>query len=577
MGVAGAQVMKPGVYFAPTRDIIVLLSFMVAFLLLAARAAQLQISDTEVLQAEGDARFSRQLQVTANRGIIKDRNGVVLAISTPVDSVWAEPDKLREHPQSWPALEDEIGLPRNAIKTKLSRTVEGREFMYLERGLVSDHAQRVMDLNIPGVELQREYRRYYPLGSSVANLIGFTDIDDQGLEGIELAHNARLKGQHGIRHVIKDNMGRIVETISDEQRVRDGEDILLSIDSRIQQVVHQTLVKTITEHRADSASAVVVDVETGEILAITTAPSFNPNQTDTRHTTYNFAARHVFEPGSAIKPFIIAKALLDGHVRPETIIDTSPGEVYIGGFRIRDFRNYGELSVADVLKKSSNVGAIKIGTKIPPEVLAGFLDEFGLKESTGSGIVGETAGKFPNRAKWRASEHASLTYGYGFAVSMLQIVRAYAAIANGGKLMPLTIMAGDASNRSSLVMPKSVSKVMTKMLERVVTRTGTASRAKIPTYRVAGKTSTTQKLIDGVYREDLHRSMFVGFAPASNPKLAAVVLVDEPKAEQYYGGRVAAPAFREFISEALRILNVPPDDLENLAYRHGGHIERANA
>lgn len=560
--------MRHGIYIAPVRDIVVLISIMVAFMLLTARAAQLQISDKEVLQAEGDARFSRQLQVTANRGIIKDRNGVVMAISTPVDSVWAEPDKLRAQPQSWPRLETVIGLPPNAISTKLVGTEQGREFMYLERGLVAEHAQRVMNLKVPGVQLQREYRRYYPLGSSVANLIGFTDIDDEGLEGIELALNSRLRGEHGIRHVIKDNMGRIVETISDEQRVRDGEDIFLSIDSRIQQVVHQTLVKTITQHQAKSASAVVVDVHTGEILAITTAPSFNPNQTRSRDTTYNYAARDILEPGSAIKPFIIAKALLDGYVQTETIVNTSPGKVVIGGFEIRDFRDYGELSVAGVLKKSSNIGAIKIGTKVPPAVLAEFLDKFGFRETTGSGIVGEAIGRFPTRSKWEKSEHASLTYGYGFSVSLLQIVRAYAAIANRGKLMPLTIMAGDVSNRSSLVVPKSVSIAITKMLEQVVTREGTASRAKIPTYRVAGKTSTTQKFIDGSYREDLHRSMFVGFAPVSNPRLAAVVLVDEPKADGYFGGKVAAPAFREFMAEALRILNVPPDDLDNLAGRY---------
>ena len=552
-------------YYAPTRDIVVLLSFALAFLLLLGRAAQLQITDKEVLQAEGDARFLRLEQVTANRGIIRDRNGVVLAISTPVDSVWAEPNVLRNHPDTWSLLEDVIGLERKTISASLNDIQPDREFMYLKRALVPDHAAQIMNLQIPGVALQREYRRYYPFGSSVSNLVGYTNIDDQGLEGVELAHNDRLSGLHGYRRVIKDRMGRLVDTLSDVQRVRHGEDVTLSIDSRIQQVVYQALVKTVQQQKAVSASAVVVDVDSGEILAIATAPSFNPNESHTRHTTHNYAVRHEFEPGSAIKPFVVAKALLDGLILPETIVDTSPGRVVIGGFRISDYRNYGELTVSEVLQKSSNVGAIKIGTQIPPQELVRFMENLGLGESTGSGIVGETAGRIPNRSTWRKSEHASLTYGYGFSVTMLQIARAYAMLANDGKLTPLTIMAENMANQSTLMVPKSVAKSLTAMLETVVTTKGTARRAKIPSYRVAGKTSTTQKLINGVYQDDLHRSMFAGFAPASNPELVAVVMVDEPGAGHYFGGRVAAPAFREFMSKALRILDVPPDDIQTVA------------
>ncbi len=563
-------------YYAPTRDIVVLLSIAVAFLLLIARAAQLQISDKEVLQAEGDARFVRLEQVTANRGIIRDRNGVVLAISTPVDSVWAEPNVLRQHPDSFALLEDELGIERNYIANELDKINPDREFMYLKRALVPDHAQVVMDLNVPGVALQREYRRYYPFGSSISNLVGYTNIDDEGLEGIELAHNRQLNGQHGYRRVIKDRMGRVVEILSDVQRVRHGEDIMLSIDSRIQQAVYQALLKTLTQQKAVSASAVVVDVDTGEILAIATAPSFNPNESSNRHTTHNYAVRHEFEPGSAIKPFVVAKALLDGLVLPNSVIDTAPGKVVIGGFRISDFRNYGELSVAEVLQKSSNVGAIKIGTQIPPADLVKFMRKLGLGNLTGSGIVGETSGHIPKRSLWRKSEHASLTYGYGFSVSMLQIARAYSMIANGGELTPLTILADAPTDHSTLILPKSVAKDLTSMLELVVTKKGTARRAKIPSYRVAGKTSTMQKLLDGVYQDNLHRSMFAGFAPASRPELAAVVMVDEPGAGHYFGGRVAAPAFREFMAEALRILNVPPDDLDLVAARQPNLYNRAN-
>ncbi len=566
-----------GPYYAPTRDIVMLSAIAIAFVLLAARAVQLQISDTETLQREGDARFLRNEQVTANRGIIRDRNGVVLAVSTPVDSAWAEPKVLRDHPKSWPRLEKVIGLERETIAARLNELEPDRQFMYLKRALLVEHAQHVLDLNIPGVALQREYRRFYPFGSAIANLIGFTDIDDQGLEGIELVYNEQLKGQHGIRQVIKDNMGRVVETLGDIQRVEDGQDIILSIDSRIQQVVHQALVKTIYEQKAASASAIVIDVRTGEILAISTIPSFNPNESGTRHTTHNYAARHEFEPGSVIKPFVIAKALMDGVVLESTVIDTSPGEIWIDGFRIRDFRDYGKMTVGGVLKKSSNVGAIKIGTLIPPESLANFYEDLGLLGLSGSGIIGETAGSFRRRTIWRDSEHASLTYGYGFSVSMLQLVRAYAMLANNGFLTPLTILAGDQSDQAVQVISSGIAEQVNEMLQTVVTPEGTANRARIPSYKVAGKTSTTQKLVDGVYQEDLHRSMFVGYAPASNPRIAGVVMVDEPGAGHYFGGRVAAPAFRDFMAEALRILQIPPDDLDRLAVRDGESMNEAEA
>ncbi len=569
--------MSVGPYYAPARDVVALSAIAIAFVLLAVRAVQLQISDTESLQREGAARFLRDQQVTANRGIIRDRNGIVLAVSTPVDSVWAEPNQLRRQPESWTELEATIGLKPNTIATRLGKLDPDRQFMYLKRALAADHAAEVMDLGVGGVALLREYRRYYPFGSSVANLIGFTNIDDRGLEGVELAYDDRLTGQNGIRQVIMDRKGRVVETVGDVRRVEDGDDVTLSIDSRIQQIVHQTLTTTVVEHKALSASAVVVNIKTGEILAITTVPSFNPNDSEQLHTTHNYAARHEFEPGSVVKPFVVAKALLDGAVLADTIIRTSPGVIRVDGFQVQDYRDYGDLSIAQVIQKSSNVGAIKIGRRLAPETLANFYTDLGFRGYTGSGIVGETYGSFPQRSNWRESEHATLSYGYGFSVSMLQIVRAYAMIANGGRMTPLTILAGDRSDESVFVMPRSVAREMTEMLELVVAQEGTASRAKIPSYRVAGKTSTAQKLIDGVYRNDRHRSTFVGFVPASDPQLAAMVMVDEPTAGHYFGGRVAAPAFRQFMAEALRILKVPPDDLKNFAKREIESNQEAEA
>ena len=557
--------MKGPAYRSPTRDILVLSAVTVAFVLLTARASVLQISSNETLQAEGDARFVREQTVIANRGIIRDRNGVILAISTPVDSVWAEPNILKQHSQQWNDLATELEISVEWLEAEINKYAKpGREFMYLKRHLPPQHAQRVIDLEIPGVFLRREYRRYYPQGPSSANLIGFTDVDDIGLEGVERSMNNRLQGHNGLRRVIKDRLGNVVEHLETLRHVKDGEDVRLSIDARIQQVVHKQLIKTVTEHKAKGAVAVVVDSLTGEILAIASIPSFNPNVTNQRNSTRNVAVTDVFEPGSTVKPLVIAKALMDGIVRPDTMVDTSPGQVWVGGFKIRDVRNYGELSVQDVLMKSSNIGMMKIGSQIPPEVLADFYRQLGFSRSTGSGILGENSGLFPNRSRWYESEHAALTYGYGFAATVLQIAQAYSAIANGGELQPLTITPNGKQHPSSLVMPQSIAIEVTKMMERVVTPTGTAKNAKIPLYRVAGKTATTKKLIEKQYANK-YLSMFTGFAPASNPRLITTVLVDEPGSGEYYGGVVAAPAFREIMTVALRLLNVPPDDLGQIA------------
>ena len=549
------------------RDLVLLAFIVLGFGLLAARAAYLQVFSSADLQAAGSERHVRNELINPNRGVITDRSGETLALSTAVDSAWADPGILVRHPERLDELAGVLNLSKSWIQTNLERYAnQDRQFMYLQRHLTSQRSEQVTDLDIPGVSLMREYRRFYPHGPITAGLLGFTNIDDQGFEGIELIRDAQLTGKPGLKRVIKDRRGRTVESLH-MTRVEDGLDLRLSIDARIQQLVYKELLAVLTNERAALATSVVVHIPTGEILAIATAPSFNPNLISDRKVPRNQAVSDVVEPGSIAKPFLVAKALMQGIVTPNTVIDTSPGYMRIGGYTVEDIRNFGPLSVEDILMKSSNIGVTKIGLELDPNELMSFYQEVGFGKRTDSGLPGEIGGIVPMRERWYTSERATLSYGYGFAVTALQIVQAYAAIANEGVLVPIVIFPDESRAEPRRVMPQHVAVDITRMLERVVTPTGTSRRAQIPLYRVAGKTATVQKLIDGEYSSDQHLSMFVGFAPASKPELAAVVIVDDPKGKSHYGGVVAAPVFRKIISSALRILNVPPDDLEKVAVK----------
>ncbi len=554
-------------YIVPRRHLIALAVIFSALVLLGARAAYLQIFATDMLQTQGNARYLRNEVIKPNRGLIKDRNGELLAVSTPVDSIWAEPHVLINHSSRWDELAEAVGVSSGRLKLSLDKyNNANRRFMYLKRHLTPQHAAEVESLDVPGVHLLREYRRYYPQGEIASNLVGYTNIDDVGLEGIERVMNSRLEGEYGLRQVLKDKNGRTIETVQYVQGVENGKDVVLSIDARIQHVVHRALADALAKERAYKAISVVVDVDTGEILAIANVPSFNPNIVSDRTITRNFAATDVFEPGSVVKPFLVAKAIMDGVVTPHTVIDTAPGEIRLDGFKISDIRNYGELSVEDIIMKSSNIGVVKIGEHIDPDSLMDFYAQVGFGSETSSGLSGEQPGLFPRRSKWRPSERATLAFGYGFSVTPLQLVQAYAAIANGGVLVPLSIVADDSllKNRQK-IMPSALATDMIAMLEKVVTPTGTAKRAAIPHYRVAGKSATVQKLIDGRYSENNHLAVFVGFAPASDPKIAVAVVVDDPKGEVHYGGAVAAPVFQTIMSKSLRILDIPPDDVKKFA------------
>ncbi len=554
-------------HLVSNRDVILLALFILGFALLAARAAYIQVFFSADLRAAGSERHIRNELINPNRGVITDRSGETLALSTAVDSAWADPGILVGHPERLDELAETLDLSKPWIEKNLDYYAsQDRQFMYLQRHLTSQRSKQVTDLDIPGVSLMREYRRFYPHGPITAGLLGFTNIDDQGFEGIELIRDSQLKGRPGTKRVIKDRRGRTVESLH-VTRVEDGLDLRLSIDARIQQLVYRELLAVLTKERAALATSVVVHIPTGEILAIATAPSFNPNLISDRKVPRNQAVSDVFEPGSIAKPFLVAKALMQGIVTPETVIDTSPGHMRIGGYTVEDIRNFGPLSVEDILMKSSNIGVTKIGLELDPNELMNFYKEVGFGKRTDSGLPGEIGGIVPLRDRWYTSERATLSYGYGFAVTALQIVQAYAAIANEGMLVPVVIFPDEPRAQPRRVMPRHVAVEMVRMLERVVTPTGTSRRAQIPLYRVAGKTATVQKLIDGEYSSDQHLSMFVGFAPASKPELAAVVIVDDPKGKSHYGGVVAAPVFRNIISSALRILNIPPDDLEKVAVK----------
>ena len=549
------------------RDLLMLGVIVLGFALLAGRAAHLQLFSSDDLQAEGSERYVRNELIKPNRGVITDRNGETLAISTAVESAWADPGLLIKHQDRLGELAGVLNLSEQWISTNVEKYSDlNRQFMYLKRHLTAQHAQQINTLDVPGVSLMREYRRFYPHGPITASLLGFTDIDDDALEGIELVRNSQLKGKPGLKRVIKDRRGRTVESIH-MTRVEDGLDLRLSIDARIQQLVYRELLAVLTKERAALATSVVVHIPTGDILGIATAPSFNPNVISDRKITRNQAVSDVFEPGSIAKPFLVAKALMQGVVTPKTVIDTAPGHMRIGGYTVEDIRNFGELSVEDILMKSSNIGVTKIGLEIDPNDLLQFYRRVGFGTVTESGLPGEDGGLFPERERWYLSEHATLSYGYGFAVTALQIVQAYSVIANEGVLVPVSIFPDAVQDQPRRVIPAHIATELTRMLERVVSPKGTSRRAQIPFYRVAGKTATVQKLIDGQYSSDQHLAMFVGFAPASNPQLAAVVIVDDPRAGSHYGGAVAAPVFRKIISSALRILNIPPDDLEKVAGR----------
>ncbi|MFN3843604.1 MAG: peptidoglycan D,D-transpeptidase FtsI family protein [Rehaibacterium terrae] len=532
-----------------------------AGLALVARAVDLQLLNNDFYQQQGDARFLREIPIPVSRGTIFDRNGEPLAISSPVESIWANPKELLAHPDRLPQLAGALNMPLEPLTQRIAQRAD-REFVYLRRHMNPDQAERIIDLGIPGVYSQREFRRFYPLGEVMAHVLGFTNIDDRGQEGLELAFDDWLTGKPGAKRVIRDRRGRIVENVDLVRAAEPGRDLVLSLDRRIQYLAYRELKAALLEHRAAAGSVVILDVPTGEVLAMVNAPSYNPNARESAEpgSQRNRAVTDVFEPGSVIKAFTVAAALESGKFTPASSFDTSPGYMPLARHVIRDVRNFGVVDMTRLLTKSSNIASTKIALELSNEQFYEVLRKFGFGDATGAGFPGESSGVLPTPRSWGILEKATISYGYGLSMTPLQIAQAYAALGNAGVLMPPTFVKGARAPGRQAVSPQ-VARTVVGMLETVTGPEGTAQRARVQGYRVAGKSGTSRKASVGGYQKR-YLSLFAGLVPASNPRLAMVVIIDDPQGRDYYGGLVAAPVFARVMDGALRLLDVPPDQAE---------------
>ncbi len=543
------------------------LSLVIAFfalfaISLIARAVQLQVFTKDFLNQQADTRHLRTEKISAHRGSITDRNGDPLAISTPVDSVWANPTKLVSAVDRVPDLARLLNLDEELLMRRITRSMD-KQFVYLKRHLNPEQARQVMALELPGVNVLREYRRYYPAGEIAGHLVGFTSIDDNGQEGLELEFNHWLSGESGSKRVLKDRLGRSVENVESVNPPKHGKDLRSSIDLRLQYLAYRTLKAAVQEHKAESGSIVIVDVKTGEVLAMVNQPTYNPNDRAqySAERYRNRAITDIFEPGSAIKPLVLAAAIESGRYRASSMVDTSPGYVLVGPKKIEDPRNLGRVNLTTILSRSSNVGATKIAMSLEPDQLWNVMAKFGLGSLTSSGFPGESAGLLTHYNDWRKISQATLAYGYGVSVTPLQLAQAYAAIGNDGNLRPVSLVRLDQPNDSQQIITQDTATAIRGMMEEVVRPGGSGSAASVDGYRIAGKTGTSWKFAAGGYSEDKYFSIFAGLAPASDPRLAAVIVINEPTGDQYYGGEVAAPVFSEVMTESLRLLAIAPDAL----------------
>jgi cell division protein FtsI (penicillin-binding protein 3) len=553
--------------FGTRQGLVLGLVFIVAIIMIF-RASYLQLVHNDFLQEQGNERFVRIVEVPAHRGMILDRNGEPLAVSSPVDSIWAHPETLIQHRDDWPILSVLLGLSISELEKKLTEQ-ENRQFVYLRRHMAPVSAQQVLQLKIPGVYSKREYRRYYPDAEVTSHLLGFSNIDDNGQEGLEKAFEKQLRGVAGIKRVIQDRRGQIVKDIENIKSPEPGKPVILSIDRRLQYLAYRSLKSAVLENKASAGSAVIVDVQTGEILAMVDQPAGNPNnRTELRgELLRNRAVTDVFEPGSTMKPFTVALALESGKWTPTTPVNTTPGTLKVGRFKVRDVHNYGIIDLTRIISKSSNVGTSKIALSMPAERLWQLYKNIGFGAPTGIGFIGEQSGVLHHFEKWSEIGHANHSFGYGFSVNMVQLVQAYIVLATDGVRRPLTILKRDRpisiSEEIRILSPRSVQQVRA-MLEEAVTKAGTGKKASVPGYRVAGKTGTVHKIINGHYASGHYFSLFAGMVPASNPRLVMAIIIDEPKGGAYYGGAVAAPVFGNAMGSILRILNIIPDDIPSM-------------
>lgn len=544
------------------RFILILLFFILIASLMVTRLAQLHIAHTQFLQAQGNARTIHVVDIPTYRGMITDRRGTPLAISTPVHAVWINPQHFHPNPEQAKELAQLLEITIESLKEKMRLNAQ-RSFVYLKRGLTPELADDIKALNIPGLSLKREFRRYYPLSKQTAQLVGFTDIDDQGQAGLELTYQQALKPTIGKKRILEDRTGKWVQDIGYLQPPESGQDIALSIDSRIQGIASRELEQAIETYGAKSATLVMLDVKTGEVLAMVSAPSFNPNNRQEYQgpATRNRALTDLIEPGSTIKAFSIASALSTRAFTPESLIDTSPGIYYVGNRPVKDIHNYGVLTLKDVLSKSSNIGITKITLALPPEQLIETFHKLGLGDNVNTPFPGERRGFLPEPPK-HPFMHATLAFGYGLAVTPLQIAHAYATLAAQGNKKPISLTKIEDPQlvKSEQVLPADVAQATLNMLTEVLSKHGTGARANIPGYKTAGKTGTTRVVGPQGYDAHRHIGLFAGITPVDNPRLATVVVVEEPNEAHYYGGLVAAPIYKNVVSKALHILNIPPDN-----------------
>lgn len=540
------------------RRFIVVAVFLSVMGTLAGRAVYLQVVNADFLVKQGNARHLRVVKQNAVRGMITDRNGAPLAVSTPVDSVWAQPEQFAEANAKWAGLADSLSISRKQLAS-LARNNRGREFMYIKRHVTPDVADKVRTLQVPGVSLLREYRRYYPTGAVFGHVLGFTDIDDHGQEGIELMFNKVLGARAGKKLVFKDRYGNIVENVQQVRPAIAGRNVRLTLDRRLQYLLYRELTKAVKRHGARAASAVMLDARNGELLAMVNAPDFNPNnRAHLKSNLYrNRAVTDVYEPGSTLKPFTVAAALEAGQYSPGSRIDTTPGTIKIGSKLIRDTHNNGMLTVAGALQKSSNVGLTKIALSLSRETMWENFNMLGFGRETGVALPGESSGRLLDAGRWVKMDQAAMSFGYGISVNTLQLARAYTAIANDGVLVKPHITPASELT-AQRIFSKQTARQLRDMLEMAASGEGTGSAARVRHYRIAGKTGTVHKLVNGEYADDRYLSLFAGMAPAGDPRIVMVVMLDDPRGK-YFGGQVAAPVFGNVIAGAMRILNITPD------------------
>ncbi len=549
------------------RRYVVLSIFMMAVAGLLWRALDMQVINQSFFQQQGDVRHLRVVKVPAHRGDIYDRNGEPLAISTPVDTIWAQPAELMQAQARIPELAKVLSIKEKTLVKRVKKNA-AREFMYVRRHVDPSVGKKVQALALPGVYLRREYKRYYPAAEVTSHVLGFSNIDDHGQEGLELAYDNWLTGKEGAKRIIRDRLGRAIGDVERLKAAEPGKNINLSIDRRLQYLAYRALKAAVKEHRAVAGSAVVMDVTNGEVLAMVNQPSFNANdRRQLKPGVYrNRAVTDVFEPGSTMKPFTIAAALETGRWHPKDNVHTEPGYYKVQGNMIKDVRNYGKINLGEIILKSSNVGVSKVALSMDEEQQLNMYTKLGFGVDTASGFPGERSGNL-RTGNVSEFERATMAFGYSMSVTPLQLARAYSALAADGIIYPVSFLLREEAVEGERVMSKKTAQQVRRMMQEVVSDKGTAPKARIANYHVAGKTGTVHKFISGGYAKDRYLSIFAGIAPATNPKLAMVVVLDEPRNGKHFGGQVAGPVFSKVIAGALRLLDVPPDDLE-IASKH---------